>query len=335
MGTGRFLSRGLLGGLRFLLVVLLLGATAWAFGALLYDFPAPALRLPVAIVYVGLVLVASVALRRRVHFAVLPTLGFILVLVAWRSLRPSNERSWQPDVDRTAWAEVNGDDITLHNVRNCDYRTETDFTPRWEKRTVRLSQMTGVDVAITYWGSPWMAHPIMSFQFADAAPICFSIETRKEVGESYSAVGGLYRQFELIYVVADEQDVIRLRTNYRQGEDVFLYSMAADPVAARSLFLEYIRALNYLRNQPVWYNAVTTNCTTAIRLQRDPSKRAPWDWRMLANGKADEMLFERGAFVTGGLSFPELKRRVHINATARSVPAEQFSQAIRRDLPRR
>ena len=121
------------------------------------------------------------------------------------------------------WAEINGDEVTLHNVRNCDYRTETDYTPRWETRTVRLSQLTGIDLAINYWGSPWMAHPIASFQFADAPPLCFSIETRKEIGESYSAIGGLYRQFELIYIVADERDVIRVRTNFRHGEDVYLY----------------------------------------------------------------------------------------------------------------
>jgi len=115
-------------------------------------------------------------------------------------LQPSNTRAWQPDVAQEPWAGVKGDEVTLHNVRNCDYRTETDYTPRWETRTVRLSQLTGIDLAINYWGSPWMAHPIASFQFANAPPLCFSIETRKEIGESYSAIGGFFRQFELIYV---------------------------------------------------------------------------------------------------------------------------------------
>ena len=111
----------------------------------------------------------------------------------------------------------------MHNVRNCDYRTETDYTPHWETRTVRLSQITGIDLAINYWGSSWIAHPIVSFQFADAPPVCFSIEVRKKIGQAYSAIGGFYRQFALIYIVADERDVIRVRTNYRKGEDVYLY----------------------------------------------------------------------------------------------------------------
>ena len=146
---------------------------------------------------------------------------FVVVLIWWLTLAPTNNANWQPDVARLAWADVQGDEVTFHNVRNCDYRTETDYTPHWETRTVRLSQITGIDLAIDYWGSLWIAHPIASFQFADAPPLCFSIETRKKVGQAYSTIGGLYRQFELIYVVADERDVIRVRTNYRK-EDVTL-----------------------------------------------------------------------------------------------------------------
>ena len=138
------------------------------------------------------------------------------------------------------WAEVKGDEVTLHNVRNCDYRTEANYTSRWETRTVRLSQLTGIDLAINYWGSPWIAHPIASFQFADAPPLCFSIEARKELGESYSAIGGFFRQFELIYVVADERDVIRVRTKFRRGEDAYLYRTTAPPEKARERFMDYI-----------------------------------------------------------------------------------------------
>ena len=259
--------------------------------------------------------------------------GFSLVLLWWLTLQPSNERSWQHDVDRVAWAEFAGDEITLHNIRNFDYRTETDFTPRWETRDVRLSQLTGIDLAITYWGSPWMAHPIVSFQFADAPPICFSIETRKEIGESYSALGGLYRQYELIYLVADERDVIRVRTNFRKGEDVYLYRTMATPEQARVRFGEYLAALNALRDDPRWYNAITTNCTTSIRAQRAATERMPWDWRMLLNGKGDEMLFERGSLKTGGRSSAELKKASLINQRARAGDAADFSTRIRAATP--
>jgi Domain of unknown function (DUF4105) len=249
-------------------------------------------------------------------------------------LKPSNDRDWQQDVAETAWAEINGDEVTVHNVRNCDYRTETDFTPHWETRTVRLSGITGMDVAINYWGSPWIAHPIVSFQFADALPLCFSIETRKTIGQQYSTLEGFYRQYTLIYVVADERDCIRLRTNYRH-EDVYLYHTLASPAQARERFREYINTVNALHENPRWYNAVTHNCTTSIRTQRAAKLRKPWDWRILLNGKADEMLYQDHAVATGGLSFTELKQRSLINERARAADQNpDFSRVIRESLPR-
>lgn len=303
----------------------------WAAGALYFDFPKAA---PYAgIVFVIAVLASVIFVRGK-----LLKLGIVfgacaLVTAWWLRLKPSNDCAWQPDVAQQAWADVQGDEVTFHNVRNCDYRTETDYTPHWETRTVRVSQITGIDLAVDYWGSPWIAHPIVSFQFADAPPLCFSIETRKKVGQTYSTIGGLYRQFELIYIVADERDVIRVRTNYRK-EDIYLYHTTISPAQARERFLEYIHSLNALRNKPRWYNAITTNCTTSIRTQHPPNERLPWDWRILLNGKADEMLYQDHAFATGGLSFTELKQRSLINERARAADQDpNFSRIIREGLP--
>jgi hypothetical protein len=314
--------------------IVALGCAAWAFGALLYDFPVG--KLVVAWVFVGLLLVAIFFLRGPAKKIAPVFIGFALVLAWWLTLKPSNQGKWLPDVAETAWAEVNGDEITFHNVRNCDYRTETDYTPHWETRTVQLSQITGVDLAITLWGSPWIAHPIASFQFADAPPLCFSIETRKQVGQTYSAIGGLYRQFTLIYIVADERDVIRLRTNYRHGEDVYLYRTKAPLDHVRGRFLQYVQSVNTLHQKPRWYNAVTTNCTTSIRAQNPAGQRIPWDWRILLNGKGDEMLYEHGAIVTAGLPFAELKQRSLINERAKAADKDpEFSVRIREGLPNR
>ena len=181
-------------------------ATIWAVGALYFDLPIAWLRAPLALIYGGTMLAALIFVKGRGRAMGIMVAGFTVVLAWWFTIKPSNDGNWQPDVAQLAWAEVNGDEVTLHNVRNCDYRTETDYTPRWETRTVRISQITGIDLAIDYWGSPWIAHPIVSFQFAAAPPLCFSIETRKKVGQSYSAIRGLYRQFELIYIVADERE---------------------------------------------------------------------------------------------------------------------------------
>jgi hypothetical protein len=324
--------------LRFVIVALggliCLIAIAWAVGALYFDLPVAWLRLPLALVF-GLAMLAVLFFTKgRWRAMGLVAAGFAVVLAWWFTIKPSNEGKWQPDVAQLAWAEINGDEVTLHNVRNCDYRTETDYTARWETRTARISQITGVDLAINYWGSPWMAHPIVSFQFADAPPVCFSIETRKKIGQTYSAIGGLYRQFELIYIVADERDVIRVRTNYRQGEDIYLYRTAMTPSQARARFHEYLRSLNEIRDHPRWYNAITTNCTTSIRDQHPIAERIPWDWRLLLNGKADELMFERHTIVTAGLSFPELKAHSRINARAQAADAmSNFSELIRVGLP--
>ncbi len=304
----------------------------WAFGAIYFDFPIAG-RLA-AILFVLFLLATILFVRGKLLKLAIVFGAFVLVAFWWLTLKPSNNRVWQTDVAQTAWAQINGDEVTVHNVRNCDYRTEADFTPHWETRAVRLSQTTGMDVAIDYWGSPWISHPIVSFQFADVLPVCFSIETRKTVGQTYSALRGLYRQYTLIYIVADERDSIRVRTNYRQREDVYLYHTLASPAQARERFLEYLNTINSLRNHPRWYNAVTGNCTTNIRTQRSINERASWDWRMLLNGKADELLYERHAIVTGGLPFAELKWRSLINKRAHAADQNpDFSHLIRQDLP--
>jgi len=305
---------------------------AWAFGALYFDFPKAGAF--AAILFVIALLAIVTFVRGKLLKLGLVFGAGALVAAWWLTLKPSNDGAWQPDVTQTAWPEINGDEVTIHNVRNCDYRTETDFTPHWETRTVRLSQITGMDVAINYWGSPWIAHPIVSFQFADALPLCFSIETRKTIGQQYSTLEGFYRQYTLIYIVADERDCIRLRTNYRR-EDVYLYHTLASPAQARERFREYINTLNALHEKPRWYNAVTSNCTTSIRAQRAVKLRVPWDWRILLNGKADEMLYQDHAFATGGLSFTELKQRSLINERARAADQDpNFSRIIREGLPR-
>src|SRR5947207_10346283 len=212
-----------------------LSCAAWAFGALHYDFPVA--KTVVAWVFAVAIVAAIVFLRGAAKKLGAVFVAFGLVLGWWLTLKPSNNGNWQPDVAQLAWADINGDEFTFHNVRNCDYHTATDYTPHWEMRTVRLSQITGIDPAIDYWCSPWTAHPIVSFQFADTPPLCFSIETRKTVGQRYYTIGGLYRQYALIYLVSDERDVIRLRTNYR-NEDIYFHRLTAAPARVRERILE-------------------------------------------------------------------------------------------------
>lgn len=325
--------------IRFVIVALgglvCLIATAWAVGALYFDLPIGWLRAPLAVIYGGGMLAALLFVKGRWRAMGIVAGLFAVVLTWWFTIKPTENRAWQPDVARRAWADLREDEITLHNVRNCEYRTETDYTPRWETRVVRLSKLTGVDLAITYWGSPWIAHPIASFQFTDSLPLAISIETRKAVGQSYSALRGFYRQYELIYIPADERDVIRLRTNYR-GEQVYLYHTTASAERARGIFLEYLAHLNQLHDQPEFYNAVTDNCTTNIRaanVAAEGGNASPWDWRILLNGKGDELLYQRG-FIDRSLPFAELKARSLINPRAKaSQTSPNFSELIRVGLP--
>src|SRR5688572_7714611 len=309
-----------------------LGLVAWAACALAIDLPVASLRVPVAIAF-GVAIVAALIFVRGVGRKLLAcVVGFAAVLAWWLTIAPSNDRAWQADVARTPWAEIDGDRVTIHEVRNFDYRTETDYTPRWETRTYDLAQIRGADLFITFWGSPWIAHPIVSFQFGPNDHVAFSIETRKEVGEEYSAFKGFFRQYELTYIIADERDPIRLRTNYRTGEEVYLYRTTATPEAARSIFVDYLRSANELHQQPAFYNAVTSNCTTNIRIHTKVAtgaKTPPWNWRLLLNGKSDEFAYANGRFV-GDLPFPALKLQAHINDAARAADqAPDFSARIR------
>ena len=312
--------------------LVLVAMSFWAMSALFIDLPWPWARLPGALAYVitfGFLLRMVPGHGRKWLSCLLP---FVLVLGWWLTIQPSSDRRWQADVARTAWAEIEGDKVTIYNVRNVDYRTETDYTARWEKRIYDLRDLRGADIFLTFWGSPWIAHPIVSFQFGDNDHIAFSVETRKEMGEDYSAFRGFFRQYELIYIVADERDVIRLRTNYRTGEEVYLYRTKASPETAREIFLDYLVTVNELNDEPAFYNAITSNCTTNIRVHTKAAigdKVAPWDWRLLLNGKSDEFAYQYGKLV-GNLPFDELKRQAHINDAARAADqSPSFSTLVR------
>jgi hypothetical protein len=312
-------------------VLLLL--TLWAAAALFFDVRVSWLRGPLAAGYLAALLALWILAKGRWRKIGLTAGSFLLVLAWWLTLRPSNDRDWQPDVAVLAHADINGSQVSVHNIRNCDYRSETDFDVRHYDKAFDLDRIRTADLYMVYWGSPNMAHTMVSFGFEGGHYLCFSIEARKAKGEGYSAVKGLFRQFELMYIVGDERDLIRLRTNYRQGEEAYLYRLRGSPKQVRAFFLDYTRRLNALWQRPEWYSAVTHNCTTSIRTQRAAADRAPWDWRMLVNGRGDELLYERGAICTN-LPLAELKQRCHINGRAKAADkAEDFSQRIRQGVP--
>jgi hypothetical protein len=307
---------------------------AWGALALRIDGPAsPALAVALAFAFVGVSLGILVFVRPFVRAYFVFVVAFLLVVVWWLGIQPRNDREWMVDVAELPRADISGDRVTIHNLRNFDYRSETDMVPRWEEQTFDLDQLVGVDMFLSSWGSTLIAHTIASWEFADGRHLAISIETRKETGESYSALLGFFRQYELYYVIADERDVVRLRTNYR-GEKVRLYRLKIAPERARAILLDYLQEVNRLATRATWYNALTHNCTTTIRLHaKNVAPDNPWNWRILANGYLDELGYMRGTIDTS-LPLEELRRRSDITERAKAAgDAADFSERIRVGLP--
>lgn len=317
--------------IRFLVLVPTVSLSAvWAVAALWIDGPTSrAIAGGLGVAFVMAALAIFLIVRPMVRALGVYALLFALALGWWLSLPPSNDRVWEASVARAPVARLDGDRLTIENVRNFDYRTETDFDEVWETRTYDLAQLTGVGLFLSYWSSPLIAHTIVTWTFEEGPPLAISIETRKEEGEEYSAVLGFFRQFELYYVVADERDLVRLRTNYR-GEDVYLYPLDVSPEVARRLLEDYVARINELARSPAWYNAATHNCTTTIRHHMTAiGAESPFDYRFLVNGHLDELAYERAAIDTTR-PFAEVRERANIVARANAADDDpEFSQRIR------
>jgi Domain of unknown function (DUF4105) len=318
-----------------LLGLLMLCIAAWGVLALVYFDHAPvALRNALALVFAAASLLALVGLvRKRWRPRAIGGFAlFVLLLVCWFSTQPSNNRDWTADNAVLPYATIDGERVTLHNIRNFDYRSETDYTPAYYDRTLDLRELDSVDLAAVYWMGPQIAHVFVSFGFADGQHVAISIEARKERGEGYSTVQGFFRQYELYYVVADERDVIRLRTNYRHDppEEVYLYRVPSTAENRRRFFLEYLRKINALKEHAEWYNSLTTNCTSNIWLHsRVNPGHLPYSWKILISGYVPEYLYENGRLDTS-VPFEELQRRGHVNDRAHAADqAADFSQRIR------
>jgi uncharacterized protein DUF4105 len=284
----------------------------------------------------GLVTIAALVVTRlRWPAFVTCAVALVLVLVTWNSATPRNDRDWQPDVAVLPYATIKGDLITIHNIRNFDYRTETDFTPAYYDRTFDVRRLDRVDLLSVYWMGPAIAHLFVSFGFGDDH-LAVSIEVRKTRSKEYSTVAGFFRQFELVYVAGDERDVIRLRTNYRKSppEEVYMFRTVGTIENGRRVFLDYIKDMNLIKDHPRFYNTLTTNCTTMILAHTTMNPgHLPMSWKVLLSGYAAEYAYDQGR-LDRSLPFAELKRRGHINARAQAAgKSPDFSRLILVGMP--
>jgi hypothetical protein len=308
------------------------GMAAWCAGALYY-YRSGGTRTG-AVLAIGFLVVTALAFlllprRRRTLLGFL--VAFLVVVVWWLQVPASNDHDWQPEVAVAPWASRNGDLITIHGVRNFDYRSETDFTPRWEDRTYDLRALDSADLIAVYWAGKAIAHIMVSFGFGGRDYVAVSIETRKARGQSYSTVAGFFKQYGLVYVVADERDVVRLRTTYRQPqEDVYVYRLQAPTENIRRVFLDYVATMNEMHDRPRFYNTLTTNCTTGVLLHsRVNPNSPPWSWKVLLPGFVPQYVYELGR-LDRTRSFAELERQAWVNERAHAAERDPaFSQRIR------
>lgn len=318
-----------------LLGALMLISAAWGVLALSYfDRVNPTVRSGLAAAFgiASLGALIGLAMRRWRRRAVAAyAVLFAALLVAWSTLVPSNDRDWQPEVAVLPYATLDGDLLTMHNVRNFDYRSETDFTPAYYDKVYDLKKLDAVDLVASYWMGPAIAHLFLSFGFGKDH-LAISVEARKARDEGYSSIKGFFRQYELVYIVADERDVIRVRTNYRKDppEDVYVYRITGNTGDATRVLLSYVQKINSLKEHPEFYNTLTSNCAGTIWMNaRVNPGNVPYSWKILLSGYAPQYLYEQGRLDTR-LPFEELQRQSHINARAQAADkAEDFSERIR------
>ena len=328
-----FLSRclgRLTRGLWFLFQVLLV---AWATLAIYYsNLPWAGLRIVLAGAFAAFAFWALWLSRQRRMSALFIVL-FLCVVAWWISISPSHDREWRPEVAVMPRAFIDGDRVRITGVRNFDYRSRDDFDVHYEERIVQLSHLTGLDFFVSYWSEGFVAHTFVSFIFDNAPPLTISIETRPEVGEGFDPVASLFKQFELIYVVGDERDLVRVRTSYR-GESVYLYRLNSSPDNVRRLLMIYLARINELADKPEWYHLLTNSCTiNIVRYANAAGRAGRFNIRHLLNGLIDSYLYHSGRVDTT-LPFDELRRRSLINAAAQAADdAADFSDRIRASLP--
>ena len=306
---------------------------AWASLAIYYsNLPWASGRIGLAAAFAVFAIWALWFSRQRRMF-VLAIVLFFGVVVWWISIRPSHDRNWRAEVAVMPRATIDGDHVHLTGVRNFEYRSRNDFTVGYQERDVLLSHLVALDFYVSYFTEGPVGHTFVSFIFDNAPPLSISIETRPEVGEGFAPVASLFKQFELIYVVGDERDIVGVRTNHR-GEPAYLYRLNTSADDVRRLFLVYLARINELADHPEFYHLLTNSCTiNIVRYANAAGRGGRFELRHLLNGLVDGYLYDSGR-IDSTLPFDELRRRSLINEAARAADgAPDFSQRIRASLP--
>lgn len=312
------------------------GCTCWGAFALWYQAPGgPALKILLMAPWTAFGIACAVATwMRRLRLGLLGfTCAFGGLFVWWHDLAPSNDRLWADDVAQITNGTVEGNRVTIRNVRNFAWRSDTEYTPRWETRTYDLDRLKSVDMILSYWGSPAIAHLMVSFGFDGGGYLAYSVEIRRERHESFSEIGGFFKEFELSIIAADERDIVQVRTNVRDERD-YLYHIRLPAPEMRSLFLAYLDVANRLVRHPRFYNTVTANCTTLVyHMLKRIVGHLPVDYRVLFSGYLPEYVYGIGG-LDSRYPLEELRSLGYLSERAKQANGSaDFSAAIRRGVP--
>lgn len=323
---------------RLATIVLLVAALSlWAALALWYRLPAPEWGKYLAIAAFGVftsIVIYNFIKGPRLKSIATYALVFLGMLVWWSSIVPPATGNWAPDVARQTTGVIEGDILTLTNVREFEWQSKHEAIENWTTRTYDLSKLETVDVFLSYWSGPQMAHFILSFGFEDSEYLAWTIEVRREIGSGYSPIADLFKEHTIVVLATTERDVVGLRTNFRK-EDVHLFRLRTQPERARNLLEEYVRDANELSVEPQWYNSVMTNCTTVVvKMLSAVGDGIPFDWRLIANGFLPEMAYERKTINTD-YSISQLRELGSVTPKAQEVGlVPGFSEAIRVGVPK-
>jgi hypothetical protein len=260
-------------------------------------------------------------------------LGHGLLLIWWRNLRPSNDREWADDVAQTVGGKIDGNVVTLDKVRDFEWRSNSDYTASWSTRSYDLARLHSLDMIVSSWARPSIAHMLISFGFAEDDYVAFSVEIRRDKRQSFSEIGGFFKEFELVVIAAEERDIVRLRTNVRR-EQTYLFRLNLEPAVMRALFLAYVAEANALVREPRFYHTITGNCTTVLyRMLRRIVQRLPFSYRVLLSGYMPEYFYGIG-YLDQRYPLEELRALGYVSERGRLADASPaYSTDIRRGIP--
>jgi hypothetical protein len=316
----------------FIVGILLHGWAALALFYCVFPIGSP-LRPVIAVVYAVAVLSWIILNKKHTQAFFNSLLGFVVIALWFNAIEPKAGGVYPPELTLPN-VTFSGDQVTLRDVRDSDYRTPTDFDVRYEPRTYDLKDVKTMDVMVNYWGMDAIAHTFLSFGFADGRYLCVSVEIRPEVGKAYDMLQGFFKQYQIIYIWADERDLVRLRTNYKK-ENVYLYrsSLSADNV--QKMLVDMLKATAAIYAKPEFYNTLTHSCTNTLGDHLISAKiiNLPIWKRRFLTGDVDQRMYKEGLLVDQGLQFPELRKQANIDARAKQADRDpDFSQRIRTHL---